>query len=402
LRSINRRLLGLLSLGHLSVDVTGGALPAILPFLQREFHLSYLLLAAVIMTSNVTSSIVQPAFGIASDRAPARFLLPLGVLFSVAGFAALGIAPTYGLLLLAVAVSGIGSAIYHPEASKAASFVAGSRRATGMSVFSVGGNIGFALGPLVLTAIVALWGFHATWVLVVPGVAMAAALAAVLPALAAAAAAHATVHSSGEERRSYPGRMTLLVIIVALRSVVYGGMLTFVPLYAVNVLHHAPAGSGVLLFLILGAGAAGTVFAGPIADRIGKKTTMLASLACLPVFLAGYLLAPGGLALIFLILAGAALVGTFTLTLIMGQEYLPNRLALASALMIGFTSGLGGLAVGALGRLADVAGLGATLWTLVVCALAAFVLTIALPATEAIRKAGVADLRSPGSLETAG
>jgi len=402
MRSVNRQLLGLLSLGHLSVDVTGGALPAVLPFLQREFQLSYLSLAAVIMTSNVTSSIVQPVFGVASDRAPARWLLPSGVLFAVAGFAALGVSPNYWLVLLAVGLSGVGSAIYHPEASKSASFVAGARRATGMSVFSVGGNIGFALGPLVVLAIVGLWGLRATWVVAIPGIAIAAALAAVLPSLARAQARHEAAHApAGAKRESQKGRMTLLVAVVALRSVVYSGMLTFVPLYAINVLHRGALGSGLLLFLILGAGAAGTVMAGPVADRIGKKPTMLVGLAFTPPLLAVYLLTPGVAGTIALSLAGACLIGTFTVTLLLGQEFMPNRLALASALTIGFTSGLGGLAVGALGRLADVAGLLPTLWTLVGIAITAFLLALALPAPDAAARTAAADLRTSGSLESA-
>jgi len=402
-QSANRRLLGLLSLGHLSVDVTGGALPAILPFLQRELHLSYLLLAAVIMTSNVTSSIVQPIFGVASDRAPARWLLPAGVLFAVAGFAALGVAPNYWLVLVAVGLSGVGSAIYHPEASKSASFVAGARRATGMSMFSVGGNIGFALGPLVLLAIVGTLGLRATWVLVVPGIAMAAALAAILPSIARAHMRHEALRgSTAVTAAARPGRMSLLVAIVALRSVVYGGMLTFVPLYAINVLHRNASNGGLLLFLILGAGAAGTVLAGPIADRIGKKPTMLIGMAFAPPLLGLFLLAPGIAGTIALALAGASLIGTFTVTLLLGQELMPNRLALASALMIGFTSGIGGLAVGALGRLADVAGLTATLWALVAAGALGFALALALPAPETAARGATADLRTTGSLESAG
>ena len=151
---MKRRALSLLSLGHLTVDVTGGALVAMLPYLQGRFALSYLLLAAVSTTYQITSSIAQPVFGVISDRGAKRFLIPLGVLLAAGGFAVLGLAPTYPLVIAAVAITGIGSAIFHPEATKSARFVSGARRATGMSFFSIGGNIGVALGPLVVTAIV--------------------------------------------------------------------------------------------------------------------------------------------------------------------------------------------------------------------------------------------------------
>lgn len=391
---LNRRLLALLSLGHLAVDTTGGALPAILPFLQREFHLSYLLLGLVVMTSSVTSSIVQPAFGIASDLAAARYLLPLGVLLAVSGFAAVGVAPNYPLLLLAVAVSGMGNAIYHPEASKSAHFVVGERRATGMSVFSVGGNIGFAIGPLVLTAIVAWRGLHGTLLLVIPGALIATVLAAIMPAITRAQQVH-------EERQALnpgmqrPGAVALLVAVVALRSLVVGGLYTFVPLYAVNVLHRSLEGNGLLLFLFLGAGACGTLVAAPLADRFGKKNTMTLSLACAPPLLVTYLLVPGPLGVAALMLSGACLVGTFTITLVMGQEFLPHRLALASALMIGLPFGLGGLGVAALGHLADVAGLPTTLWALVGVAAAALALTLLLPVSEQRAAAHVAEAKVP-------
>ncbi len=388
-----KRALGILSIGHLAVDITGGALPAILPFLQTEFKLSYLLLAAVITVSNVTSSVVQPVFGLASDKAAARYLLPLGVLLAVAGFAFIGLAQNYLWLLVAVAVSGIGSAIYHPEASKSASYVVGEKRATGMSIFSVGGNIGFALGPLVIIGIIALGGLHGMWVLAIPGALVAALLATILPAIARAQAAHEK-HAAARGGRTQRGPMTLLIAVVALRSVVYGGLLAFVPLYAVNVLHRDPHASGFLLTAILGAGAAGTIVAAPIADRFGKHATMVASLALVAPLIAAFLLLPGLLGVIAIALAGACLIGTFTLTLLLGQEFMPNRLGLASAFMIGFTSGLGGLGVAALGYVADVAGLTATIWSLAGIAVAGVALTLPLHAQEKAGDASPADMRT--------
>ena len=385
MRLLNRPLLGLLSLGHLTVDVTGGALPAMLPFLQAEFHLSYLLLALVILTSNVTSSIVQPIFGVVSDISAARYLLPAGVLLAVAGFSALGLAPSYGLLLIAVAVAGIGSAIYHPEASKSAAYVVGARRATGMSVFSVGGNVGFALGPLALTAIVAWHGLRGTWFMLIPGLLMAGALAGIMPAIARAQVEHEE-RARADRGTSHPRRMALLVAIVTLRSLVYSGVLTFAPLYAVNVLHRSPHAGALLLFLFLGAGATGTIVAGPIADRFGKRRTMVVGLWLVVPLLAMYLVIPGPLSLVALALAGMCLIGTFTVSLLMGQEFLPTRLALASALMIGFTTGLGGLGVGLLGRFADVAGLIPTLWAVVAMAALASGLMLALPESEVTRE----------------
>lgn len=378
---MNLRVLWVLSLGHLAVDVTAGALPATLPFLQSEFHLSYFWLAALVMTSGITSSIVQPIFGVASDIAKARYFLPAGVLLALAGFAAIGLARNYGALVALVALAGFGSAMFHPEGTKCARAVSGRLRTTGMSYFGVGGNVGVAIGPLIVTALIAWHGLLGMTLLVVPGLAMALVVATVLPAIARAQTAnqHAASIATGN---SAPGPLAILIASTALRSMVYGGLLTFVPLYAVNVLHEPATNNGILLFLFLGAGATATLIAGPLADRHGAKATLSVSLALAAPSLALYLLSSGVLALAGLVLAGAFTIGTFSTTVVMGHEYLPNRVALASGLLIGFTSGVGGLGVGALGKIADSIGLPSTLWVLVGASVLACLLTLALPSTK--------------------
>lgn len=375
---MKRRALSLLSLGHLTVDVTGGALVAMLPYLQSKFALSYLLLAAVSTTYQVTSSIAQPIFGVLSDRGAKRFLIPLGVLLAAGGFAVLGIAPTYPLVLAAVGITGIGSAIFHPEATKAARFVSGARRATGMSFFTIGGNIGVALGPLVVTAIVVSVGQTGTWIYLIPGIVVTLVMAIITPAIASAESAHIAAAPKGHTP-SRRGAMSMLVAVVALRSTVYSGILIFVPLYAVHVLHHDAKSTGPLLFAILGAGAASTVAGGALADKLGNKRTMLASLAFVPFLLALYVLSPGVVGFVAIALAGACIISTTSITVVMAQDFMPSRLALAASLVIGFTSGLGGLAVAGLGRLADLSGLTAVLWALVAIAIAGTLVTALLP-----------------------
>jgi FSR family fosmidomycin resistance protein-like MFS transporter len=375
---VKRRALSLLSLGHLTVDVTSGALVAMLPYLQAKFALSYLLLAAVSATYQITSSIAQPVFGVISDRGAKRFLIPLGVLLAAGGFSVLGIASTYPLVIAAVAVTGIGSAIFHPEATKSARFVSGARRATGMSVFSIGGNIGVALGPLVVTAIVVSVGPTGTWIYMIPGVLVTAIMAFIAPAIESAETAHIAASPKGK-RPSRRGAMAMLIAVVALRSIIYSGILIFVPLYAVHVLHHPASSTGPLLFAILGAGAASTVAGGAIADRIGNNRTMLVSLACVPILLALYIVSPGVTAVVAIALAGACIISTTSISVVMAQDYMPSRLALAASLVIGFTSGLGGLAVAGLGRLADIAGLLTVLWVLVGVAAAGTLFTALLP-----------------------
>ena len=378
---MKRRPLSLLSIGHLVVDVTAGAVPAALPFLQREFGLSYLMVAFVATTYQVTSSIAQPIFGTYSDAGARRYLIPLGVLLAACGFAALGNAPSYALMLVAIAVTGIGSAIFHPEATKSARFVSGPMRATGMSFFTIGGNIGVALGPLVFTLLVDWGGLHATAAYAIAGIIAALGVAVIGPSISRAETAQSggpRPTSADSDKRA----MAMLVVVVATRSIIYSGILVFVPLYAVNVLHHAPSQNGPLLFAILAAGAVATIAGAAIGDRVGHKQTMTISFAFVPPLLALYLVTPGLIGVVALVLVGAFLIGTTTITVVMAHEFMPHRIALASALVIGFTSGIGGVAVAGLGHVADVAGLPAVLWSLVGVSVVGTALTMLMPASS--------------------
>lgn len=376
---MNRRALGILSLGHLSVDIGAGALPALLPFLQREFHFSYFWLAALVMTAGVISSVMQPVFGVASDNLRTRFLLPIGVFLALAGYAGIGIAGSYAAVVVLVAVAGVGSAMYHPEATKSARTVSGLFPTTGSSLFAVGGNIGVALGPIIVTALVAWNGLRGTWLLFIPAVVIAAIVATVVPAVTKAHEAHEARTREHSGNGDMVRVMGILVAMTSLRSMVYSGVLTFVPLYAVNVLHQHVNRNGLLLFVFLATGAAANFVAGPLADRYGVKRSVSLSLAIAPLALALYLLSSGVVALLGLALAGAMLIGTFATVVVMGMEYMPNRMGLASALLIGFSSGVGGIGVGLLGKLADAYGLVPTVWSLVGVAGLAYGLTFALP-----------------------
>lgn len=146
--------------GHFATDLAQGAPPALLVFLVPKLGLSYTLAAAVILVATISSSVVQPAFGLWSDARGASWLLPTGVVLAGAGVALAAIAPNYPLLLLAVLVSSLGVAAFHPEGSKFASFTSGRRRASGMAVFTVGGNLGFAFGPLLASTVVVALGLE--------------------------------------------------------------------------------------------------------------------------------------------------------------------------------------------------------------------------------------------------
>ena len=380
---MNRQVLAILSLGHLSVDIGAGALPALLPVLQSEFHFSYFWLAALVMTSGVTSSVMQPIFGVASDSLRTRFMLPAGVFLALAGYALIGLAPTYLLVATLVVAAGIGSAMYHPEGMKSARTVSGRLPTTANSVFAVGGNVGVALGPIIVTLLVGWHGLRGMWILIVPAVLVGSIVATTVPMLTRSHEAHTAQVRRTQAQPGAAYAMSVLVAVTSLRSMVYSGVLTFVPLYAVNVLHQGVAHNGVLLFAFLATGALANFAAGPVADRYGVRRTMTTSLALAPLAFALYLLTSGPLSLFGLALTGALVIGTLSTTSVMAMEYMPQRVALASALMIGVCTGLGSLGVGLLGRIADTHGLGLAVWALVGVAALSYGLTFALPKVTA-------------------
>ena len=153
---LDRKAMTALSGGHLAVDFASGAVPALIPFFVKEYDLSYTLTAVVMLAATVSSSLVQPVFGIWSDRRGALWLLPAGVALAGIGTGLAAVAPSYGLVVALIFVAGLGIAAYHPEGAKFAAFASGRRRASGMSLFNIGGNAGYALAPICVTPLV-LW-----------------------------------------------------------------------------------------------------------------------------------------------------------------------------------------------------------------------------------------------------
>jgi MFS transporter, FSR family, fosmidomycin resistance protein len=382
---IDRRAMTGLSTGHLAVDFAGGAIPALLPFFKDRFDLSYTLTAVIVLASTFSSSVIQPLFGLLSDRRGAIWMLSAGVAVAGVGIALAAVSPVYGLLVLCVVVSGLGTAAYHPEGSKFAAYASGDRRASGMSLFSVGGNIGYALGALVATPIVIAFGLTGGLLLMVPGLVVACMLLRLVPYLVSLEPGGTELSpaatSSKQER---PGAMALLLVIVALRSVAWFGLLTFVPLWEVSIGNSKSYGSH-LLSLMLVAGAVGTLLAGPAADRIGRRPVLMASCLIVPPAILVFVLVGGVPGALALCIVGPAVVGTFGVTMVMSQEYLPGHIGMASGLSIGLSIGLGGIAAVILGAVADSVDLETAFYVCAAAPVLGAVLTALLPSSRARR-----------------
>ncbi len=285
---VDRRAMAVLSLGHMFTDIAQGSIPALLPFLIAKDHLSYAAASALVLAATISSSIIQPLFGHVSDRLSLPWLMPLGPALGGLGVALAGLAPTYPLTFAAVVVSGLGVAAFHPEGSRFANYVSGARRASGMSLFSVGGNVGFALGPVVVTPLLIAFGLHGTAFLLIPTWLMAAVLLAQLPHLKTFRHDLVAGRVQTSEHTEAWGPFAILAGVIALRSFVYFGMVTFIPLYYVNVLHTSKALGGVALSAMLLGGAAGTLLGGPLADRFGRRAVLVGSMLVIPPLVVGF------------------------------------------------------------------------------------------------------------------
>ena len=339
-----------LSGGHLSVDFASGAVPALLPFLSDEFDLSYTATAVLILAVLVSSSLLQPLFGLWSDRRGAMWLLPGGVALAGIGSGLAAVAPSYGLVVVLFFAAGVGIAAYHPEGAKFAAYASGRRRASGMSYFNIGGNSGYALAPILITPLVIWLGLDGGLIAMVPVVAFSLVLLRVLPSLRPLVpSATGRRVAVGEDD---PRAMFLLSLVIGLRSVAWFALLAFVPLWVVA--NGGTEGEGGReLALMLVSGAVGTLVLGPVSDRIGLRRTLLVTQTALPGLIVVYVAVGGVVGTLALMLVGLSVVGTFGVTMVLGQLYLPRRVGMASGLTVGLAMGIGGIAAVVLGALAD-------------------------------------------------
>ena len=359
----NLKVLLLLSSGHLVTDLYQGALPVILPFLKAKLLLSYTATGTILLVGTLTSSIIQPLFGYLSDRREKPLLLPLGCLCAGAGLSMLALPSSFALVLPLVVLSGLGIASYHPEGFRTAHFFTGEKRVTGMSIFSVGGNLGFAIGPLLALFVVRTWGFESLPVLAAPAVLFAVTILLswhmiVIPRSGAHAAAAAKQDAPGAARWL---SLCVLIGVVVMRSWIQVGLLTYIPFYFIDHLKGDILQAGTLVTTFLTGGAIGTLAGAPLADRWGHKRYLVLSMLLSSLLMPLFFVTEGVLLFAVLGLLGMILISTFSVTIVMAQHLIPQGLGVASGLMAGFAIGTGGICVTLLGVVADHFGVPAAL-----------------------------------------
>lgn len=379
----------LLTLGHCVVDMHSGALPVLFPFLQESYALTYAQVGALMLLSQITSSVIQPIFGIASDRFSSKWILPVSLIATTLGLVMVGIAGSYAAVTLAVIVMGLGIAAYHPESSKAVYHVGGEHKGKSMSFYALGGNAGLAIGPALMGLGLALGNLGVLIfapVTLVTVILLTRSLHAMYSGWGDSGIARhepkpqgALNLSRGQRRRA----LVLLLVVIFLRSGAHTSLLTFVPLYFTNLSGNPTAYSSLGLTVFLLAGAVGTALGGAIGDRRGPRWVVIVSMLLSAPLIALIPLGAGGMFPIVLLGAiGLTLVSSWAVTTVMGQELLPESVGLASGLTLGFSVGTGGFTVMLLGWVGDLWGLNTVFVAIGALALLGAALSLALPSSR--------------------
>ncbi len=351
------RIVGATALAHLLNDLIQAVLPAVFPMLKAQFELSFAQIGLIALIYQLTASILQPCIGFYTDKYPKPFLLPIGMTCTLIGIAILATAPNYETIILAAAVIGIGSATFHPEASRVARLASGGRFGTAQSAFQVGGNTGSAIGPLVAAALIIPYGQSAIAGLII----IALAAIAVLLYLSRWYRQNRQNRLQGLARHTQKGlsRNKLIQAIAVICTLMFakfvyiGSFTNYFTLYLIEHFNLSIQQSQLFLFVFLASVALGTFAGGPIGDRIGRnKVIWISFLGAAPFALAlpyANLVFTGILAS----MVGFIMSSAFAAMVVYAQEAAPGRVGLISGLMFGLMFGIGGIGAAGLGLLAD-------------------------------------------------
>ncbi len=349
--------IGVLSVAHMLNDIYSNYLPQLLPFLIALTPGFTATRAAILVSAfTITSSLIQPVFGFFLDRQGKRWLVHVGTLWMAVMLSLTGLVHSYALLVTLAALAGLGTAAFHPQASTMVNILSGDHKAVLLSAFVAFGNLGFALSPLLLVPLFQAYGLKSTVITVIPGIIVAILLYLFAPKNNVLTGSNTSLSEVINSLKASSKELIAIIGVIAIRSLAYTGMLTILPLYFKSE-NLSNITASYLITLMLASGAIGGVIGGFISDRYGRKRLIVGSLIISTPFFFGFLYGSGILSIIFLALAGAALLSSFSVTIVAAQEVIPNNKALASGLTMGLAGGLGGLAVIFLGWIGDIWGL---------------------------------------------
>ncbi|MCC8394255.1 MFS transporter [Paraburkholderia sp. MMS20-SJTR3] len=348
--------LGAISFSHLLNDMIQSLILAIYPMFKDNFSLSFGQIGLITLTYQITASLLQPLVGSYTDKHPKPYSLPVGMGFTLAGLLLMSVAPSFGVLLIAAALVGCGSSVFHPESSRVARMASGGRHGLAQSLFQVGGNAGSSLGPLLAALIVIPHGQRSiAWF-------SAAALVAivVLTQIGRWYKRHPSVKKARGQgmqavlpRRQVMLAMSVLVLLVFSKYFYLASINSYFTFYLIDRFHLSVQAAQVHLFVFLAAVAAGTVIGGPIGDKIGRKYVIWVSILGVAPFT---LLLPYANLFwtgVLTVVIGVVLASAFSAILVYAQELIPGKVGMVAGLFFGFAFGLGGVGAAVLGQLAD-------------------------------------------------
>ncbi len=361
--------------------VTTGIVPALLPLYQSVFHLTYTQTGLIVLASYITSSVMQPLFGAWTDRKPMVWMLPFGVFTSVMGLAMTGWAPTYEWVLFLIAISGLGSGTFHPEASRGTHYASGNTKGLAQAIFQVGGNSGQAFGPLMIPLFLAFTGKEGLLWFSVLAVTAFFLLIRILPWYKEQVQRSQTAKKQKSGKNHWPG-VFWLVIVITLRSWCQIGVAAFLPFFFLQQMNMSYSQAELLNFMFLGAGALGTFIGGALSDRVGMKRWLVSSMLISFPFALLLPYAKGIFAWLVIFLFGFFVLSSFAVTVVYMQKLLPRNIAMASGLAIGFGVGAGGIGATLMGYIIDLYGVTTILTFISILPLLAVISALMVPSEK--------------------
>ena len=347
-----------ISFCHLLNDMMQAVLPAIYPTLKSDFHLSFTQIGLITLAFQLTASLLQPGVGMISDARPMPYSLPTGMISTLIGLLVLGFATSYGMVIIAAMLVGLGSSVFHPESARVARMASGGRHGLAQSLFQTGGNIGSALGPLTAAFVVLHWGQRG-----VAGYSAAAFLAIIVlfrvggwykhHGLARIRAAHKALQHEPLPRATILTSIFILALLIFSKYFYLVCISNYFTFYLIHTFGVSVPVAQLHLFLFLGAVAVGAFAGGPLGDRFGRKYVIWFSILGMLPFTLMLPYANLFWTEILSVVIGAIMASAFPAIVVYAQELLPGRLGMISGLFYGFSFGMGGLGAALLGLLAD-------------------------------------------------
>ena len=346
---------------HLLNDLIQAMLPAVFPMLKASFSLSFGQIGLIALVYQITASLLQPWIGLYTDKHPQPYLLPSGMVMTLLGIGLLATASSFAMLLVAAAVVGVGSATFHPEASRIARLASGGRFGTAQSTFQVGGNTGSAIGPLLTAAVVIPFGQAAIgWFSLVALLAIAVLVRLTVWVQhngSAKAKSLAKKGGVGLDRAGVIRAVVVICVLMFAKFVYIASFTNYFTFYLMQRFDLSVQHSQIFLFLFLAAVAAGTFVGGPVGDRIGRKAVIWISFLGVAPFALALPYANLFWTAVLAITIGLVMSSAFAALVVYAQEAVPGRVGLVSGLMFGLMFGIGGIGAAGLGELADLHGI---------------------------------------------